>query len=93
MVIEVCESVRTENVNVFATHTPNYVFIKTDVKTPQMTRFCEFVAGIQHVHPKFSVDIDSARPKKAKKVSLYDFYKETQPAIGRRQINTQIYLL
>ena len=78
--IEVSESVRTENVNVFATHTPNYVFIKTDVKTPQMTRFCEFVAGIQHVHPKFSVSIDSSGPKTVEKFSLNDFDKETQLA-------------
>ena len=82
MVNKVCESVRTENVNVFATHTQNYVFIKTDVKTPQMTRFCEFVARIQHVHPKFSVNIDSCRPKTVETFSAHDFYKETQSAIG-----------
>ena len=82
MVNEVCESVRIENVNVFATHTQNYVFIKTDVKTPQMTRFCGFGDGIQHVHPKFSVKIDSSRPKTVENLSLYDFDKETQPAIG-----------
>ena len=83
MINEVCESVRTENVIVFATHTPNCVFVKTDVKSPPMTRFCEFVAGIQHVHPKFSVNIDSSRPKTVEKFSLNDFDKKTQPAIGR----------
>ena len=48
-----------------------------------MTRFYEFVAGIQHVHPKFFGNIDSARPKTVEEFTLNDFDKETQPAKER----------
>ena len=47
-----------------------------------MTRFCEFVAGIQHVHPKFSDNIDSARPKTVEKFRDLNLHTELPSAEG-----------